>query len=105
LRSSLRYRLCQRDRRASCSPEGAGPEAGDEVIAPSFTFFATAGAIHNAGGKPVFVEIDADSFNVSPDAIAAAVTPRTRAIVVVHLFGQMAAMEKILPIAGSTALP
>jgi dTDP-4-amino-4,6-dideoxygalactose transaminase len=76
-----------------------GLKPGDEVIAPSFTFFATAGAIHNAGGKPVFVEIDADSFNVSPDAIAAAVTPRTRAIVVVHLFGQMAAMEKILPIA------
>lgn len=72
---------------------------GDEVIAPAFTFFATAGAIHNAGGKPVFVEIDGDSFNVSPEAIASAVTPRTRAIVVVHLFGQMAAMEKILPIA------
>ena len=72
---------------------------GDEVIAPAFTFFATAGAIHNAGGKPVFVDIEADSFNVSPEAIAAAITPRTRAIVVVHLFGQMAAMERILPIA------
>lgn len=72
---------------------------GDEVIAPAFTFFATAGAIHNAGGKPVFVDIDPATFNASPQAIEAAITPRTRAIVVVHLFGQMAALEKILPIA------
>ncbi|MEO8200103.1 MAG: DegT/DnrJ/EryC1/StrS family aminotransferase [Gemmatimonadota bacterium] len=72
---------------------------GDEVITPAFTFFATAGAIHNAGGTPVFVDIEPDTFNVSAKAIEAAITPRTRAIVVVHLFGQMAAMEQILPIA------
>lgn len=72
---------------------------GDEVIAPAFTFFATAGAIHNAGGTPVFADIDPDTFNVAPASIEAAITPRTRAIVVVHLFGQMAAMEEILPIA------
>jgi dTDP-4-amino-4,6-dideoxygalactose transaminase len=72
---------------------------GDEIIAPAFTFFATAGAIHNAGGTPVFVDIDPDTFNVSPAAIEMAITPRTRGIVVVHLFGQMAAMEEILPIA------
>jgi dTDP-4-amino-4,6-dideoxygalactose transaminase len=72
---------------------------GDEVITPAFTFFATAGAIHNAGGTPVFVDIDRDSFNVSPAAIEAAITPRTRAIVAVHLFGQMAAMEHILALA------
>lgn len=72
---------------------------GDEVIAPAFTFFATAGAIHNTGGTPVFVDIDPATFNLSPEAIEAAITPRTRAIVVVHLFGQMAAMERILPIA------
>ena len=77
---------------------------GDEVIAPSFTFFATAGAIHNAGGKPVFVDIDPATWNISPAAIEAAITPRTRAIVVVHLFGQMAAMEQILPLAKKQGL-
>jgi len=75
-------------------------EPGDEVITPAFTFFATAGAIHNAGGTPVFVDIEADSFNLDPAAVEAAITPRTRAIVVVHLYGQMAAMERILEVAG-----
>ncbi len=74
-------------------------EPGDQVIAPAFTFFATAGAIHNAGGTPVFVDVDAATFNVQPEAIEAAITSRTRAIVVVHLFGQMAPMERIVPIA------
>ncbi|MES2306152.1 MAG: DegT/DnrJ/EryC1/StrS family aminotransferase [Gemmatimonadota bacterium] len=77
---------------------------GDEVISPAFTFFATAGAIHNAGGTPVFVDIEPGTFNISPAAIEAAITPRTRAIVVVHLFGQMAAMEKIAPIAAKHSL-
>jgi dTDP-4-amino-4,6-dideoxygalactose transaminase len=77
---------------------------GDEIIAPSFTFFATAGAIHNAGGKPVFVEIDPHTFNISPEAIEAAITPRTRGIVVVHLFGQMAPMEKIMATATKRGL-
>ncbi|MGH7658739.1 MAG: DegT/DnrJ/EryC1/StrS family aminotransferase, partial [Gemmatimonadales bacterium] len=80
-------------------------EPGDEVIAPAFTFFATAGAIHNAGGTPVFADIDSGTFNVSPEAVEAAITPRTRAIVVVHLFGQMAAMERIMAVAGSHGLP
>ena len=74
-------------------------ERGDEVIAPAFTFFATAGAIHNGGGKPVFVDIEPGTFNVDPDAIAAAITPRTRGIVVVDLYGQMVALEEILPLA------
>ena len=72
---------------------------GDEVITTPFTFFATAGAIHNAGGTPVFVDIEPDTFNIDPAAVEAAITPRTRGIVVVHLFGQMAAMEALGPIA------
>jgi dTDP-4-amino-4,6-dideoxygalactose transaminase len=72
---------------------------GDEVITTPFTFFATAGAIHNAGGTPVFVDIEPATFNISPAAVEAAVTPRTRAIVAVDLFGQMAAIEALRPIA------
>jgi dTDP-4-amino-4,6-dideoxygalactose transaminase len=78
---------------------------GDEVITTAFTFFATAGAVHNAGGTPVFVDIDPDTYNVLPEAVEAAITPRTRGIIVVHLFGQMAAMEQILPIAQRHGLP
>jgi dTDP-4-amino-4,6-dideoxygalactose transaminase len=74
-------------------------EPGDEVITTAFTFFATAGAVHNAGGTPVFVDVDPETFNISPEAIEAAITPRTRAIIAVHLFGQMAPVERILPIA------
>lgn len=81
-----------------------GLRPGDEVIAPAFTFFATAGAIHNAGGRPVFVDIDPETFNLAPEAVEAAVTPRTRAIVAVHLYGQMAAMERILAIAARHGL-
>ena len=82
-----------------CRSRALDLKPGDEVITPAFTFFATAGAIHNAGGTPVFVDIDPATFNLSPRAIEAAITPRTRAIVVVHLFGQMAAMEDMVPIA------
>src|SRR5918998_2015293 len=78
---------------------------GDEVITTAFTFFATAGTVHNAGGSPVFVDIDPATFNISPPAIEAAITPRTRAIVVVHLFGQMAAMEQILAIGTRYQVP
>ncbi|MEP6744834.1 MAG: aminotransferase class I/II-fold pyridoxal phosphate-dependent enzyme, partial [Gemmatimonadota bacterium] len=77
---------------------------GDEVIAPAFTFFATAGAISNAGGTPVFVDIDPATFNASPAAIEAAITPRTKAIVVVHLYGQMVEMEKVVAIAKKRGL-
>ena len=74
-------------------------KAGDEVIVPAFTFFATAGAVHNAGGTPVFADIEAGTFNLDPAAVEAAVTPRTRAIIAVHLYGQMAATERLAAIA------
>lgn len=67
-------------------------QPGDEVITTPFTFFATAGTIHNAGGKAVFVDIDPATMNLDPAAVEHAVTPRTRAIVPVHLFGLMARM-------------
>lgn len=68
---------------------------GDEVIVPSFTFFATASCVTRVGAKLVFVDIDPQTYNMSPEAVAAAITPRTRAIIPVHLFGQSAAMDEI----------
>jgi len=68
---------------------------GDEVVTTPFTFFATAGTIHNVGATPVFVDIDPATFNVSPDALGAAVTSRTKAAIPVDLFGQMAAVERV----------
>jgi dTDP-4-amino-4,6-dideoxygalactose transaminase len=77
---------------------------GDEVITTPFTFFATAGTIHNAGGTPVFVDIQADTFNIDPAAVKRAVTPRTRAIMPVHLYGQMADMLELMSIAKARGL-
>jgi dTDP-4-amino-4,6-dideoxygalactose transaminase len=77
---------------------------GDEVITVPFTFFATAGAIHNAGGTPVFVDIEPATFNIDPAAAEAAITARTRAIVAVDLFGQMAPMEALEPLAAKHGL-
>jgi dTDP-4-amino-4,6-dideoxygalactose transaminase len=72
---------------------------GDEVICPAFTFFATAGCVARLGAKPVFVDVEAHSFNIDPAKLQAAVTPKTRAIMPVHLFGQLAKMEAINEIA------
>jgi dTDP-4-amino-4,6-dideoxygalactose transaminase len=68
---------------------------GDEVITTPFTFFATAGTVHNVGATPVFVDIEPKTFNIAPDAIAAAVGPKTKAVIPVDLFGQMAALEQV----------
>jgi dTDP-4-amino-4,6-dideoxygalactose transaminase len=68
---------------------------GDEVVTTPFTFFATAGTIHNVGATPVFCDIDPATFNMVPAAAAAAVTSRTRAIIPVDLFGQMANLESL----------
>jgi dTDP-4-amino-4,6-dideoxygalactose transaminase len=68
---------------------------GDEVVTTPFTFFATAGTIHNVGARPVFADIDADNFNLSPQAAAAAVTPATKAVMPVDLFGQLAPLDAI----------
>ncbi len=72
---------------------------GDEVITTSFTFIATAEVIALLGLTPVVVDVDPDTFNISPDAIRKAITPKTKAVVPVHLFGQCADMEAIIEIA------
>ena len=76
-----------------------GIKQGDEVIVPSFTFAATANSVALTGATPVFVDIDPQTFNIDPIAIEAAITPRTRAIQPVHLYGQPAAMKEIMAIA------
>lgn len=82
-----------------------GVGRGDEVITVSSTFFATAEAISLTGAMPVFVDIDEKYYTMDPDLLEAAITPRTKAIIPVHLFGQTSDMEPIMAIAQTHGIP
>src|SRR5688572_9400963 len=84
---------------------GLDLQPGDEVITPSFTYIATTEVIALLQLKPVFVEVDAKTFCIDPAAVEAAITPKTRAIVPVHLYGQSADMEAIMEIANRYKIP
>ena len=72
---------------------GVGP--GDDVVVPSFTFYASAEAIPHTGARPVFCDVDPDTFCITPETVAAALTPATRAVVAVHLFGRVAPVDRL----------
>ncbi|RMG02322.1 MAG: DegT/DnrJ/EryC1/StrS family aminotransferase, partial [Planctomycetota bacterium] len=82
-----------------------GVGVGDEVIVPSFTFFATAGAVARLGAVPVFADLDPITFNIAPDHVARLITKKTKAIIPVHLFGQSADMDALSVIADKHGIP
>ena len=81
-----------------------GVGRGDEVVVPTFTFFATAGVVERLGARPVFVDITVRDYCMNPVAVAAAVGPRTKAVIPVHLFGQAADMAAIVDAAGAVPI-
>ena len=80
-------------------------KAGDEIITPTYSFFATAGSVARVGARAVLVDIDPLTYTVDPDAVTRAITPRTRAIMPVHLFGLSADLDPILDTAGRAGIP
>ncbi|MCJ7578844.1 MAG: DegT/DnrJ/EryC1/StrS family aminotransferase, partial [candidate division Zixibacteria bacterium] len=86
------------------SLRACGVKSGDEVITTGFSFFASAGVISRLGANPIFVDIDPETYNINPDQIEKKVTPKTKTIMPVHLFGQCADMDPIMEVARKHSL-
>jgi dTDP-4-amino-4,6-dideoxygalactose transaminase len=84
---------------------GAGVGPGDEVVTTAYSFFATAGAVSRLGAKPVFVDVEPDTFNIDARAVASRLTARTKAVLPVHLFGRCADLDPLLEAAGRRGIP